>query len=83
MILIDEFTKRVVWKLTTATELLTGRDNVTRVAIVKTVNTERTRFLHLSVKHLIPVELNTNIETSDDSSVPVTNDEHQDLSSSS
>ena len=78
VILCDELTKRAFWKFSIVTELLTGRDDLARAAIVKTVNSKRTQLLHRNIKHLI---LNTiNVETSDDSSVLVTNDEHQDLS---
>ena len=83
VILRDEMTKCAFWRLGIVTELLTGRDDLARATIVKTVNSERTQLLRRSIKHLIPVELNINVETSDDSSVPVTNNDHQDLSSSS
>ena len=68
------------------TELLTGRNDLARAAIVKTVNSGRTQLLRRSIQYFIPVELNINIETSDDtddSSVPANNNEYQDLSSSS
>ena len=61
MIVYDEFSKRVLWRLGIVTELLTGSDGITRAAIVKTVNSERTRFLRRSIKHLIPIELSINI----------------------
>lgn len=44
------------------TELLTGSDGITRAAIVKTVNSEHSRFLRRSIRHLIPIELSVNIE---------------------
>ena len=50
--------------------------------IVKTVNSDRTQFLRQSIKHLIPVELNANIETDDGSSVKATEEEQHDPPSS-
>ena len=44
------------------TELLTGKDGITRAAIVKTANSDRPKFFRHSIKHLIPIELNINIE---------------------
>ena len=82
VILHDEMTKRAFWKLGIVTELRV-RDDLARAAIVKTVDSEKTQLLCRSIKHLIPVELNIDVKTSDDSSVPVTNDDHQDLSASS
>ena len=35
------------------TELFTGSDGITRAAIVKTVNSEHTRFHCRNIKHLI------------------------------
>ena len=46
------------------TELLTGSDGITRAAIVKTANSDRTKFFRRSIKHLIPIELSVNIEES-------------------
>ena len=37
-------------------------DGITRATIVKNVNSEHTRFLYRSIKHLIPIELSVNIE---------------------
>jgi len=69
VILREELTKRAFWRLGVVTELITGNDNITRAVIVKTVNSDRTR----SIKHIIPVELNTIIETDEDSSVKKSN----------
>ena len=44
------------------TDQLTGSDGITRAAIVNTVNSEHTRFLHRSIKHLISIELSINTE---------------------
>ena len=70
VILRDELTKRVFWRLGVVTELLTGRDGLTRAAIVKTVNSERTQLLRRSVKHLIPVELKSSEASEEGSGTP-------------
>ena len=62
MIVYDEFWKFVFWRLGIVTKLLTGSDGITRTAIVKTINSEHTRFLRHSIKHLIPIELSVNNE---------------------
>ena len=46
------------------TELLTGSDGITIAAIVKTANSDHTKFFRCSIKHLIPIELSINIEES-------------------
>ena len=83
VILRDELTKRALWRLGIVTELLTGVDDTTRAAIVKTVNSDRTQFLRRSIKHLIPVELNTNLDAVNDSSVSTTDEEQHGSTSSS
>ena len=70
VILRDKLTKRVFWRLGIATELLTGKDGLTRAAIVKTVNSERTQLLRRSVKHLIPVELKSSEASEEGSGTP-------------
>ena len=67
------------------TELLTGSDGITRAAIVKTVNSEHTRFLRRSIKHLILIELSVNIEevNSGEQSQDIVSLEANDQSSSS
>ena len=83
VIVCVELTKQAFWRLGIVTELLTGMENVTRATIAKTVNSERTQILHHSIKHLVPVELKTNIEPSEDSSATTTEIAHQDSPSSS
>ena len=61
VIVYDEFSRCVFWRLGIVTELLTGSDGITRAAIVKTVNSDHTRLLRRSIKHLIPIELSVNI----------------------
>ena len=65
VIIYDEFSRRMFWRLRIVTELLTGNDGITRAAIVKTANSDHTRFFRCSIKHLIPIELNINIEELD------------------
>ena len=62
MIVYDEFSKSVFWRLEIMTKLLTVSDGITRAAIIKTVNSEHTRFLCCSIKYLIPIELSINIK---------------------
>jgi len=79
VILRDELTKRAFWRLGVVIELLTGiSDNIARAAIVKTVNSEKTQLLRRSIKHLIPVELNTSLQVVDDSAKAATNEKNQD-----
>ena len=70
VILRDELTKWVFRRLGIVTELLTGKDGLTRAAIVKTVNSERTQLLRRSVKHLIPVELKSSEASEEGSGIP-------------
>lgn len=83
VILRDELTKRAFWKLGIVKELLTGKDDIARAAIVRTVNSERSQLLRRSVKHLIPLELNSNLEASDDTFVTSSDNGHQDFPSNS
>ena len=62
VIVYDEFSRRVFWRLGMVTKLLTGSDGITGAAIVKTVNSDHTRLLCRSIKHLIPIELTVNIQ---------------------
>ena len=62
VIVYDEFSRHVFWRLGIVTKLLTGSDGITRAAIVKTVNSDHTRLLRRSIKHLIPIELSVNIQ---------------------
>jgi len=58
VILKDDTTKRVFWKLAVIGELLTGKDGQARAAVVKVINSDgrQTRLRH-SLKHLIPLEV--------------------------
>lgn len=60
-VLYDKLTKRVFRKLGVIIELLTGQDGVTRVAIAKMVNYNKTSYLWRGIKHLIQIELSVNI----------------------
>ena len=85
VIVYDKFSKCVFWRLGIVTELLTGSDGITRAAIVKIENSEHTRFLRRSIKHLIPIELSVNIEevNSGEQSQEIVSLETNDQSSSS
>ena len=59
VILRNESTPRMFWKLALVKELLPGRDGIVRAAQVKVVNAERNpRIFTRSVKHLVLLELN-------------------------
>ena len=55
IILKDDLTKRMFWKLGIVKELITGRDGQTRAALIKVPN--YAKLLRRSITHLIPVEL--------------------------
>jgi len=75
-VLHNELTKHVFWKLGIVTELLTGRDGLTRAAIVKMVNCDKTSCLWRSIKHLIPsVNIESNEETAATPQPDQTNEE--------
>ena len=58
MILKDDTTKRVIWKLAVIEELLMGKAGQARAAKVKMVNGDgRQTRLRRSLKHLIPLEV--------------------------
>ena len=54
----DDRTKRLFWKLAKVEELLTGKDGKIRAAVVR-VSTPKgtTQLLRRSVKHLFPIEV--------------------------
>ena len=57
-VLKDDSTKRVFWKLGVVEELVTGRHNKIRVALVRVGSSDNsTHFLKHSILHLYPVEL--------------------------
>jgi len=59
VILRDDLTKRVFWKLATIEELLRGKDGIARAAVVKVVNENGSfTLLRRSIQHLIPLEVN-------------------------
>ena len=57
VILKDEPTKRAFWKLARVKDLITGRDQQVRAAVIKLPDSSR--FLRRSVTQLIPLELQT------------------------
>ena len=61
VILRNDSTPRMFWKLALVEELLPGRDGIVRAARVKVANAERNpRIFTRSVKHLVLLELNAN-----------------------
>ena len=64
VILRNNSTSRMFWKLALVEELLPGRDGIVKAAQVKIVNTEQNcRIFTRSVKHLVLLELNANSQT--------------------
>jgi len=58
VILKDEWTKKMWWKLAIIEEVMEGRDGQIRAAVVKTVNCDgRPSRIRRSIKHLIPIEV--------------------------
>ena len=61
VILKNDTTNRMFWKLAKVEELLPGRDGLVRAAIVKVANSDqRPRLMRRSVRHLFPIEVNSN-----------------------
>ena len=58
MLVRDDLTKRLFWKLAKVEELLTGRDEKIRAAVIRS-STSRgpSQLLRRSLKHLFPIEL--------------------------
>ena len=64
VILKNDSTQRMFWKLAVVEELLSGKDGIVRAARVKVANAERNpRLFTRSVKHLFPLEVNANSES--------------------
>ena len=59
-LLQNDSTKSALWKLAILKELLAGSDGQVRAAIVRVANTGN--LLKRSVKHLIPIEVNANVD---------------------
>lgn len=59
VIVKDEGTKRLFWKLAIVTDLITGADNQSRAAVVKVSDPQgKVSLLRRSIKHLYPIEVN-------------------------
>ena len=71
VLLKDDSTKRIFWKLAIVEELLEGSDGQVCAAVVKVVNlAHHSQLFWRSVKHLYPLEVSTAVEiTSDESGV--------------
>lgn len=59
-LLQNDSTKRVLWKLALVKELLPGLDGRIRAAVVQVAGSRN--LLKRSVKHLIPIEVRSNID---------------------
>ena len=76
MILKNDSTKRLFWKIAIVQELLTENDGKVRAAIIKTTNEQnKSQLLRRSTQHLIPIEDGETEEMSpppsaDDSTTP-------------
>lgn len=58
VILKEDTSKRMYWKLALVEDLVEGRDGKIRAALVKVVNSDgRHTKLHCSLKHLIPIKV--------------------------
>ena len=58
MILKDDMTKKMYWKLAVVEEVIQGRDGQIRAAVVKIINNDdKPSRIRRSVKHLIPIEV--------------------------
>lgn len=69
VILRNDMTKRVFWKLAIVQELLTGNDGQVRAAVVRVANSEKKpQVLTRSIKHLIPLEVRTTQEKKEEKS---------------
>ena len=61
VILKNDSTNRMFWKLAKVERLLTGKDGIVRAALIKVSNSDRNpRLLKRSVKHLYPLEVKSN-----------------------
>ena len=61
VILKNDSTQRMFWKLAVVEELLPGKDGIVRAARVKVANADRNpRLFTRSVKHLFTLEVNAN-----------------------
>ena len=63
MIVKDDTTKRLFWKLTVVTNVIRGNNNQARAAVVKVSDPPgKTSLLRRSVKHLYPLEVQSSSE---------------------
>jgi hypothetical protein len=74
VILRNDSTNRVFWKLAIVQELLPGSDGQVRAAVVRVAG-ERSQTLRRSIKHLIPIEVRVNNQQEEISSDEVTEPE--------
>ena len=60
-LLHNDSTKRVLWKVVIVKELLPWNDNRIRAAVVQVAGSRT--LLKRSIKHLIPIEVKSNVDT--------------------
>ena len=84
VILKNDLTKRLFWRLAIVQELLTGNDGKVRAAVIKTTDgNSNSRSLRRSIQHLIPIEVRYSkeatplIEASTQLSTPSTSSSHR------
>ena len=69
MLLENDSTKRVLWKLAIVKELLLGSDDRIRAAVVQAAGSQT--FLKRNIKHLIPIEVKSNADTLTEPNGPI------------
>ena len=67
VIVRNDQTKRVFWKLAKVEQLLRGEDGIPRAAVVRVLreNANHSQLLRRSIQHLIPIEVRHECESDD------------------
>ena len=69
VLLQNDSTKRVLWKLAIVKELLPGSDDRIRAAVVQVAGSKT--LLKRSIKHLIPIEVKLNVDALTETDGPI------------
>ena len=69
VLLQNDSTKRVLWKLAIVKQLLPGSDNRIRAAVVQVAGSKT--LLKRSIKHLIPIEVKLNVDVLTETDGPI------------
>ena len=69
VLLQNDSTKRVLWKLAIVKQLLPGSDNRIRAAVVQVAGSKT--LLERSIKHLIPIEVKLNVDVLTETDGPI------------